>query len=197
MISYGAYLKRHKYFFLVLLVLAAVLSVSYFASSYFDFLSDRESIAAYARSYGIWAPLIIIALIAGEVVIAPLPGYALSVISGILFGPVEGGAYAVIGNVVGSSIAFWISRRFGKDLALRFISERKLAKYEEEINHHRYFFWFFYFVPVFPTDILSFVFGLSAIPFKRFISIVTPGFIFNIAILNFSGNTILGYLGVY
>lgn len=171
--------------------------VSYLASPYFSFLSDKESVTAYVRSYGIWAPLILIALISGEVVIAPLPGYALSVISGILFGPVEGGTYAVIGNVLGSSIAFWISRRFGKDIALRLISEKKLTKYEEEISHHRYFFWFFYFVPIFPVDILSFAFGLSAIPFRRFISIIVPGFIFNIAILNFGGNTILGYLNVF
>lgn len=63
---------------------------------------------------GAWGPLVFVAVYAG-LTVALVPGTALTLVSGALFGPARGAAYAVCGATIGATMAFAIGRALGRD----------------------------------------------------------------------------------
>lgn len=154
----------------------------------FGVLSDRASFQQFIESFGAWAPLAIIAIIIAEAIIAPLPGFVPIVSAGFIFGTIEGSIYALVGNMIGSLMVFLIARKFGRYIALRFIDNERLDKYECAIERRENILLILYFFPIFPTDIISVAFGLSKIKLKKFILVTSIGFIFNVWALNYFGD---------
>lgn len=157
-------------------------------------LNNPMEVRDYVESFGAFGPLIVIFLIIMEVILAPVPGIIIAIGSGYAFGALKGTLYSYIGNVIGTSIAFALSRHFGRPLAKRLIRIEKLNYYDRFFRERGiYGLWFAYIFPIFPTDIISFVTGLSSIKFKRFIRIVLIGFIPNMLFLNYFGDRMLRY----
>ncbi|MGC3971176.1 MAG: hypothetical protein QM775_28710 [Pirellulales bacterium] len=67
----------------------------------------------FFRSYGAWAPLLYVGFVTIEVVVAPIPGLILYAPGGMIFGPLVGGALALVGNTLGAGLAATIARRLG------------------------------------------------------------------------------------
>jgi uncharacterized membrane protein YdjX (TVP38/TMEM64 family) len=81
---------------------------------------------------GIFAPLLYIAIKAATYIFAPLTSGPIQVIAGKLFGSVELGVlYTLIGEVLGGSISFWIARRFGRPVVLRFVGKKGMEQVED------------------------------------------------------------------
>jgi uncharacterized membrane protein YdjX (TVP38/TMEM64 family) len=76
-------------------------------------------------SLGIWAPAILILLKISTLVVAPLGGNPIYIISGALYGSWAGFAIVMLGDILGSSICFWISRRFGERVVRALASEKQ------------------------------------------------------------------------
>lgn len=182
------FLKRHKYNIFIFLIIA-VFAVSFIlVKDEFGILSNREAFQNFIFSFGALAPLVIIFSIIIEVVIAPLPGFVPIISAGFIFGPFEGAIYTYIGNIVGSVLVFWLSRKLGKIIVLHFVDEKKLDKYEIIIAKRENILLALYMIPFVPIDALSGAFGLSAIKFKKFIIAISAGYIVNVSILNFFGD---------
>lgn len=62
---------------------------------------------------GVWAPIVYIILYAIRPIIF-FPASVLTIVSGILFGPIWGTIYTIIGSNVSASVAFGIGRYFGQ-----------------------------------------------------------------------------------
>ncbi len=182
------FLKRYKYDIAAGVAVISLIFLFIFVRENFGMLSDRDAFLEYVRSFGILAPLVIILSIILEVVIAPIPGFIPITVAGFIFGPIEGSAYAYIGNVAGSVLAFFISRKFGKYLVAKLVGEKRISKYENMINRNKYFMFAMYFFPLFPVDILSFAFGLSSIKTREFVLLVAIGFVSNVVLLNIFGD---------
>lgn len=150
-----------------------------------------DSFRLFLEQNQVVAPFIIIGTIIAEVVLAPLPGYFLPVISGLFFGPILGFLYAWVGNVIGSILAFLISRLLRSSILTRIVSKKKLDYYHEVLTESGSLLWLFYIFPIFPVDIISFAAGFTHMKFKHFIKIVTIGFIPNMLTLSFFGSTFL------
>jgi uncharacterized membrane protein YdjX (TVP38/TMEM64 family) len=91
-----------------------------------------------------------------------IPGYAMAVVGGYLFGAVNGTAYTMIGVTVGSTIAFLIARIWGRRLVERMLTEDILERFDgfsEKAGVPGLFL--FVLVPVLPEDVISFVAGLA------------------------------------
>jgi uncharacterized membrane protein YdjX (TVP38/TMEM64 family) len=176
------------------IILAIVLIIGlvfYFLSL---FVSNPQTVRAFIQSFGPFGPIAIIGLIMLEVVIAPIPGAFIAVGSGYAFGPLWGTIYSYIGNILGTIIAFFLARRFGRPLAKRLIKEEKLDYYDKFFKEKGvHGLWFAYAFPIFPTDILSFVTGFSDVKFRKFLLIISIAYIPNLLILNYLGDSILNY----
>jgi len=59
---------------------------------------------------GALAPIVYVALVTVEVVVAPIPGLMLYAPGGAIFGPLLGGALSLAGNVIGAGIACLVAR---------------------------------------------------------------------------------------
>jgi uncharacterized membrane protein YdjX (TVP38/TMEM64 family) len=85
---------------------------------------------------GIFAPLFYIAIKALTYIFAPLTSGPIQVIAGKLFGNIWLGAlYTLIGEVLGGSISFWIARRFGRPVVLRFVGKEGMKQVEDFYQH--------------------------------------------------------------
>jgi len=69
-----------------------------------------DLIKAYFEQFGAWGPLAYLVAVTVEVVVAPIPGTALYLPGGVLFGWFVGGTMSLLGNVLGAGIACTLSR---------------------------------------------------------------------------------------
>ncbi|MBU0598124.1 VTT domain-containing protein [Patescibacteria group bacterium] len=154
-------------------------------------LPTREEIEQLTYHFGSIGPLAIIGVIIVETVIAPIPGAIIPIAVGALYGIWPGILYVWIGDVAGSIIAFWISRKLGRPVVEKIINSKKIDHYDKFLHRNQLFIWLIYIVPIFPIDMISFVIGLSKISFKRFLYIVGVGFVLNLLILTFFGDQLI------
>ncbi len=118
-------MKPYKDIIENVLFLAIVFIVIFAVVRVFN-LSDIQSLTA---RFGIYAPIAFILSKAATIVFAPLSGSPLYPVAGALFGFWKGLSILVIGDLIGGSIAFWISRTYGVKITERFVkSESSLMK---------------------------------------------------------------------
>jgi uncharacterized membrane protein YdjX (TVP38/TMEM64 family) len=87
---------------------------------YSIFLVKNDGLKDAISDFGIWAPVVIVLLKISTLVIAPLGGTPIYIISGVLFGPLTGFFICLLGDILGSSICFFISRRYGRNVVVYF-----------------------------------------------------------------------------
>jgi uncharacterized membrane protein YdjX (TVP38/TMEM64 family) len=185
---------QHKYIWIVAGLIVASILLSFAFRDAFDFLKSRESLEIFLTQFGEFAPLAVISIIIVEVIIAPLPGGAMPVVAGFLFGPFLGTLYSWLGNVIGSIIAFWIARIWGERAIKFFAPKFKKNHYDNAIQHHSIKFWILYSFPIAPVDILSFALGTSSMKFDRFLAFISIAFLLRVAILSFAGDILSKFL---
>jgi uncharacterized membrane protein YdjX (TVP38/TMEM64 family) len=176
-------------FIRLMIIFAVVLLLGILVTKFF---ADPDRLLNFIKEAHSFGPFIIIGLIVLEVIIAPLPGTFIMVAAGALFGVWLGAIYSFIGNVIGSLLAFFLAKRFGRTFVEKIVSTHVLAKYDGFFVKHHKLFLLFYALPIIPVDILSFVCGLSAMRTRKFLGIILLGFIPNTLILAFLGDKLSG-----
>jgi uncharacterized membrane protein YdjX (TVP38/TMEM64 family) len=79
-----------------------------------DGTTRLETLRTFVLGWGALAPLVYVAIVVVEVLVAPFPGALLYAPGGALFGGLLGGTLSLIGNTVGAAIAAWIGAAFGE-----------------------------------------------------------------------------------
>jgi uncharacterized membrane protein YdjX (TVP38/TMEM64 family) len=74
--------------------------------------------------------MVLIALNVVQIVVAPLPGQAVDVVGGYIFGPWWGTLYGLIGVLLGSVCAASLTRAFGRPLLRRMFSREQLGTWD-------------------------------------------------------------------
>lgn len=182
-----------KRIIMAFLLIGFMVALGFFLWTYKEVLTDRVLLRDFIGQAGAWGPLLIIFIIIGEVVIAPLPGGIVPVVSGFLFGPWLGSLYAYIGDVLGSCVAFLLADIFGQPLIEKLFTEKQIKKATDYIERFGRHLIIFYIFPVFPIDILSFLLGLTRLSFRRFAAIVAIGFIPHTLLLSWLGDSLFSF----
>ena len=139
-------------------------------------LEDPRALRALIGGYGPLAPVVLIVVQAIQVVAAPVPGQALGVVAGYLFGAWWGTLYNLIGITLGSTAAFWLSRRYGRAYVERTFHRDALNQFDafgEEYGEVALFTCFL--IPGLPDDVLCFAGGLTEIPIRRLVVLAIVG----------------------
>ena len=132
----------------------------------------RDTVAAW----GYMAPVVFVVIQALQVVISPIPGEITGPVGGALFGTLWGLIYSTIGLTVGTLTCFWLGRKWGEPLVRPFLSEHNWNRMNFILEAEGAIICFvLYLIPGFPKDILSYLFGLSPIPFWVFALVSTAG----------------------
>jgi uncharacterized membrane protein YdjX (TVP38/TMEM64 family) len=142
----------------------------------YEWISDRDHVHAFVKESGWAAPLLLIGLHVGQVLLAPIPGDAFCVLGGYLFGAFNGFNLSTIGMTIGSLINFSIGRFLGDRLVRRMVSAEAYDKYNSLFRCKGILIVFLFFlVPGFPKDVLCLLLGVTTLPIRVFVLLSTIG----------------------
>jgi len=137
---------------------------------------DKKFLKETVRSWGWMAPLVFIAIQALQVIISPIPGEITGPVGGALFGTWLGLFYSTIGLTGGTLFCFWVGRKWGEPLVRPWLSEHHWNQMNFILEAEGAIICFIlYLVPGFPKDIISYLFGISPMPFWVFAVVSTVG----------------------
>jgi len=157
----------------VVCVVALVLVLTGWGASLWGVFSDRERVQQAIDGAGAFAPLVYLALLVFQAVIAPLPAPAVAIAGGYTFGVVEGFLLTWVGSLAGGVISFGISRFFGRGFVKGRGMTGRLDRYVEE--HGVVLIFVLRLIPLVSFDALSYAAGLSGIRFRGFFAATALG----------------------
>lgn len=139
-------------------------------ASLWAWISDRDAVVASIQSLGAWGSALLFVLLVLQVFLAFIPGQALMVTSGYLYG-FWGGLFITWTSLVGGGYAaFLLARRYGRPFAERWVSPDTLSRWDKAAHGQGIFFFAMSLVlPVFPNDAMCYVAGLGKISPQRFL----------------------------
>jgi uncharacterized membrane protein YdjX (TVP38/TMEM64 family) len=163
-----------------ILYLIVVMVLLFIIGSFIN-LGELQS---YIESLGPSGPIVFIILKAATIVIAPIVGGPIYFIAGPLFGFWKAFLYSMIGDIVGSAIAFLLARRYGRKVIRLFFSERLLDIMERMLSKIETWKGLLYARLLLYTlhDLVSYASGLTKIKFSTFIFVSTLTFIIPVAL---------------
>ncbi|UUX32989.1 TVP38/TMEM64 family protein [Fundicoccus culcitae] len=124
---------------------------------------------------GIWAPIIFITVQISQIIYPIIPFGLTNVVGDLVFGHGWGFIYNCIGMLIGSSINFYLGRRFGEGFVKAFISDEQYDKYIGKMNDGPGFTRLLkigFVLPIFPDDIFCMIAGMSNMMFNKFFMLV-------------------------
>ncbi len=124
----------------------------------------------WIEGLGAWGPLVFILLYAIAVV-AALPGSALTVAAGALFGSVLGVILVSLASTLGAGLCFLIARYFTRDAVGRWLATKEKFRRLDQLTEEQgaIIVAITRLVPVFPFNLLNYGFGLTKVPFWTYV----------------------------
>ena len=144
------------------------------------FSTDGE----WLRKWGNWAWLIAILLLMSDLIL-PIPGTAVMVTLGLIYGPIVGGIVGSIGSILSGVVAYLLCLKFGRKIAIKIAGDKAIQQGENIFE--RTGAWLVVlsrWLPVMP-EVIACMAGLSRMPSRLFIAALATGsiplaFIFSI-----------------
>lgn len=126
----------------------------------------REWIAGFGPS----APAV---FVGGYVlaVVAFVPALPLTILGGLVFGPVGGTVYASIASTTGAALAFLIARYAARDAVERWMAPHPaLGRMDRAVARHGWrIVMITRLVPIFPFNLQNYAYGLTSITFRAYL----------------------------
>jgi uncharacterized membrane protein YdjX (TVP38/TMEM64 family) len=144
----------------VILVLARV----------FDLGQYLGSLREWIDSLGPWGPLVFIGLYAIAVV-AAIPGSAMTVLAGAIFGSILGVIVVSIASTLGAALSFLIARYFAREAIAKWLSGKEKFRRLDDMTqrHGAVLVAITRLIPIFPFNLLNYGFGLTRVPFWTYL----------------------------
>ena len=121
-----------------------------------------DDLPARIEALGPWGPVAFVALYAVGTLLF-LPGSVLTLSGGVLFGPVLGTLYSLLGAVIGATLAFLLARYVAGDAVRRLAGARLQALLDGVDDEGWRFVAFTRLVPLFPFNLLNYSLGVTRI----------------------------------
>ncbi|HDY88242.1 MAG TPA: TVP38/TMEM64 family protein [bacterium] len=157
--------KKSRAWIRPVILIIAVISL-FIIARVFGFGQKIGEFRAWIESLGTWGMAVFIVIYVAATV-AAVPGSAITVIAGALFGSLLGVIIVSIASTTGATLCFLIARYFVRDSIARMFSSNKsflrLDKLTDE--HGAVIVALTRLVPIFPFNILNYGFGLTSVKF--------------------------------
>ena len=170
-----AFLQKHWQKLLAGLFWIAVLIAYsvYTAQNNLSPIDTLRQLIAFMNA-SVWGPLIFV----GLYILRPLFLFSaglLTIASGVLFGPIWGVIYTVIGSNLGASLAYVIGRFFGDGLINIQESDKGIGRYVKRMRANSFETVFIMRLIFLPYDLVNYLAGLLRINFVAFITATILG----------------------
>lgn len=121
---------------------------------------NEKALKAFIYRHEVGGALAYIVLGVVATVIAPLSSLPFLPLVSLLYGWFLAAIFSIISWSIGSFIAFWLARRYGKNIVKRFVSLERAEKIEARIPKERFFWTIVLLRIIIPVDALSYALGL-------------------------------------
>ena len=157
---------------LVTILLALFLGITYLIllkTGLWEKFNSVEKLQAIILELGFWGRFVFVFLQFLQVTFIPLPSPILIIAGSLIYGPFEGGLLSLSGILVGSALAFFLGKVFGKKLVRFMVGEQAQKKWTNFLSNCKYTFVLMMILPFFPDDVLCLVAGLTDMSWTFFI----------------------------
>lgn len=159
---------------------------------------DKAFLKQTVAAWGWAAPVVFVAIQALQVIVSPFPGEITGPVGGALFGTWWGLVYSTVGLTIGTLTCFAVGRRWGEPLVRPWLSEHNWNRLHFIIEAEGAIICFIlYAIPGFPKDIISYLFGISPMPFWLFASVSTLGRLPGTLISSYFGANVAEHQYIY
>ena len=122
----NGWVKKVKIFVIIGFVLILLLLLKLFFNQRID---SVETLQLYMKRFGIAAPLMLTLFQALQVVVPVLPGYLGCAAGAVAFGAMTGFWCNYIGISLGSIIAYYLAKKYGKSIVLSLFPQKQYEKW--------------------------------------------------------------------
>lgn len=144
----------------------------------------------YLLSFGEGAIFVLFLIYALKPLLVVTPISVIAVVTGLIYGPIYGTAYSLIGAFLSASTGFLIARFLGQGIVDK-ILRGKNTRIDGDIEKHGFNIMLFLRLAfIFPYDPLSYAAGLSNMKYRHFIAGTVLGVIPEMFAYNYLGTSI-------
>lgn len=132
-------------------------------------------IQQYIESFGVYGVFVLFIVQVLQVVIAIIPGEAVEVLAGLLYGTFWGFVICEIGMLTGTIIIYYFVKKVGHNKIKKYEEQGKFTKYKilNDTQSLEMLVFVMFFIPGTPKDLLTYFIPFTKIEPKKFFIIVT------------------------
>ena len=123
------------------------------------------------EAYGGWAPALYVAgYVIGELLF--VPALPLTLLGGLVFGPVWGTVYTWIAGTLAAALAFLVARHLARDTVERWkATSPRLERIDAAVEHHGWrILMLTRLIPLFPFNLQNYAYGVTRIGFWAYLT---------------------------
>ena len=157
---------------LVTILIALIFGIIYlilYKTGLWEKFNSVEKLQTIILELGFWGRFAFVFLQFLQVTFIPLPSPILIIAGSLIYGPFEGGLLSLSGILLGSALAFFLGRVFGKKLVKFMVGEQAQRKWINFLSNCKYTFVLMMILPFFPDDVLCLVAGVTDMSWTFFI----------------------------
>lgn len=179
--------KHNVIGYIVFIIIVLILVALYFIFPDLKNVLDPENIRSYLLGLGGWAYIVYVLIIIASIPL-PAPSTPLILAGGYVFGFIGGTLLALIAAVLAGTLMFFLTRKFGRPLVEKLVDPHHLAHFDHIFKKRGELAAFISFaIPLFPSDIINIMLGLTKIKYSTLIFIIIVGHIPRYLIINSLG----------
>lgn len=172
------YLTIAKFSLLVLIIIAVPLYLFLCHRDWLLMMKDLNLVRALIDNYkGPEAVFVYFCAQVIQIIISVIPGQALQIAAGFMFGFPLAFLVSVIGAVIGTVITYYLGKVLGKDAMHLLFGEETINNYVARMNSRRAaaIVFLIYLIPGIPKDVVSYAAGVSSMKLRPFLFLSLAG----------------------
>ncbi len=168
----------------ILAVIGAILLRDYFSTENIGKLQD------FVSEHWLVGTLVFIGICMVQVIIAFIPGEAVEIAAGVIFGSWWGTLLCLVGITLGSCIVILLVRKFGRKFVESLYPREKIDSLPilHDPKKRNVTIFFLFLIPGTPKDLITYIIGLTEVSIPMYILLTTVARIPSILMSTFGGD---------
>lgn len=164
--------KKILHILIVLLGLALFLGGTYAIlvwTGLWEYVNSAEKIKNLILNMGFYGRAMFVLLQFLQVTFVPLPASMVVIAGTLVYGPLQASLLSLAGILLGSALAFYLGKSFGKKLVIFMVGKETCDKWVKFLDNGKYSYVIMMLLPFFPDDVLCLVAGITNMSWTFFV----------------------------
>jgi uncharacterized membrane protein YdjX (TVP38/TMEM64 family) len=151
---------------------------------------NLDKLQAFVSEHWLAGALIFMAICATQVIIALIPGEAVEIAAGVIFGSFWGTVLCLVGIMTGSVIVILLVRKFGRKFVESLYPREKIDSLPilNDPKKRNAVIALLFFIPGTPKDLITYIVGLTEVSIPMYILLTTVARVPSIIMSTFGGD---------